>query len=76
MTHKDKMPAVTKLLEETDSDPMAHIIVAALPGVIATAIQAWKATELSDAGLESRIQFSMNAAAQKVIEFVESQSVT
>lgn len=71
MTHKDKMPSVTQLLKETDSDRMAHVIAAALPGVIATAIQAWKATNTT-AELESRIQFTMNATAQKMIGFLES----
>jgi hypothetical protein len=64
VNHNDKMPNIHQLLTEMDSDPRAHLIVAAMPSIIAAGIRAWEA--FGELHLEDRVASTMNAMATEV----------
>lgn len=78
MTHSSKkhaMPKVGKLLRLMDSDPRGHILAAALPGVIATAIRGWQNGRLMELSLEGCAALMLDQAAGAVLEAIESNGL-
>ena len=68
MTHNDKLPHAHQLLEIVDSDPRAHMLLAALPSVIAAVIRAWNDPAFEkNFTLEERVAAAINAAAADIL---------
>ena len=64
MSQEVQMPNVHALLEQTDSDPRAHLIAVALAAVVAAGIRAWGG--LDAYSLETRVKGVLNAMAVEI----------
>ncbi|MGL5935889.1 MAG: hypothetical protein ACRCZI_09745 [Cetobacterium sp.] len=66
MSQEIQMPNVHELLVEMDAAPESHLIVAALPRIIAEGLRTWG--KFDSMGLEDRITATMNAVAVSMQE--------